>query len=365
MSEFSEEASESLLEDIRPVIHNSYIPSELAKLRRCPDVQFNNERRRVYRDPQGNIIEIDPALFSSEQGNENSSDSIGNPFDDEALSRIDRQMHMERGIKAANVVAIADATRRKTPGTRRLSTVLNNMQMTYDDIQKAFQNDFEGLRFVPVVSPMINAMSEFAGASPMDTNDCYGCTRGVGIERVTHEKIEALRQIIIELYFKTHAGLACRMIELWFEEHIRQPTNKQLHPGMQPIGPWPAAMIYQHVEWHMKESSFIRNRMVQNVVELCDIICMRELYRVPAECIRPGSKITPADYRVSPAGAKLLFDAIKTMKTLIDWKVEASSNSIPKLNIATRTTPNIISEKEKPPTFKKTKSIFSTAENNF
>jgi hypothetical protein len=348
---------DSLIEDIHPVISSSSaIPSAILRLRRCPDVEVQGKRRLMFRDPQGVPIEVDEMLLEAPVGSD--QDSECNPFDDEALSKVDANEQLMRGIKAASIVAHAKATKNATTGSRRLAKVIANQMLTTDDAEEQLEKDIDGLRWVPVVSPMASAVNSWLREEPIDTSDCYGCSRGIGVQRVEHKKITELRNIIMDIYPTTEPNHACRLIENWFEEHIRQPANRRLQKGMQPIQRWPAEMIYQHIEWHMNEPTFIKNRLLRDAQEHYRIVLMREVYRVPIERVRPGTHITPADYRIRREGDKLYDNAVKRLKMICDWNPKAAVNFNPKFNLSEGTT-TIVMPKAQPLDYTKMASIFT------
>lgn len=354
--------SEDLLEDIQPIISKSaFVPQAILNLRRSADIYFDNQRRRVFHDANGVPIEVDDSLFSSEAVSEQ-SESHGNPFDDEALSQLRPTDQQERTLKAANIVAQAKATRQRTPGTRRLENVMRGHMLTIDDAEEQLEKDIDGLQYVPVVSPMTSATHKWARNGPIDVLNCYGCSHGVGIQRVEHSLIEQLRQLIMDVYTPGQENIACGLIEGWFEEHIRQPANKRLQTGMQEIGPWPAEKIYQHIEWHMDEPTFLKRRLMSDAKEYYRMIYLREVYRVPVDRAYPGSKITPADYRMTLRGDQLYDRALKRLLTIAKWDPTTAPNFNPKLNLA-QSAKSVIAQKARPLDYTKVASIFTDVDN--
>ena len=338
--------------DYEPVIPESgispsngpVIPSAIFRLRRRADqVSLAGKRQRVYQD-KGTLHVIDRELFAElnamgadnhvgDDSTDDDSDNFagGRSLHPSDLQRIeDDRMH---ALKAAELAHTATVTRTHTPGTRKIAKVLRQQNLTYDDVQENIQNDEEGLRWTPCVSPDIDLLHRFIGKGS-DNSDCYGCSRGIGIERVDHKVIKALCDFITELASQTHLGELAVLVEEYFELNIRQKYNHNLSPGENPILPWTSASIHEHIVYHVKEASFVHSHLLGMLLEHLRIVRYRSVYKAKSTAVHSGRRLGLPDIHVIEKGHKMLMDTTKMLMFVMSKKPQEMANFNPKFNVA-------------------------------
>jgi len=349
------DASSDSFADIEPVISNSRVPSiptALFRMKRQPDqVQAGGKRKRVYQDSNGNPVVVDEEFFTAmnsidqalthlnhpnfqsiEEGGSNDDDGF-NPFDDEETSRRDEQVRFERGMKAARITERAVQQRRVTPGVRKIRQTMQSQNLTNEDLVETLDNDDECLRWAPVVNPETSLVHNVLKANT-NLDSCYGCSRGIGVTRVTHDKLQDLRQMIVDLFPTTHITVVCILVSEWFETEIKEQFNRKPVKGMALLESWSPASIYEHITYHMTEASFIHNKLLRDMIQHYRVVLYREVYRVPAEYARPGNRIKLSQMRVAKRGHDMLIQSAKMVLEILSKKPETMSNYNPKFNIA-------------------------------
>jgi hypothetical protein len=369
MSEFSDEFEEvhvaRISADPLPSMTDLY-----NRMKRKPDeVTSSGKRQRVYQDG-ANIHHVDVEIFQQKgiqnDAGEDSTDAeqsgdLGNPqanFDEIDLSRLEEQER--HALQAAEQAHNATVTRTHTPGSRKISRVLRRQNLTFDDVLDNIDDDDEGIRWRPCVSPDIDLLHRFIGKH-VDNSDCYGCNRGLGFERVDHKVIRDLCDFITDLIRVTHLGEVCMLVSEYFEEKIRKKFNEGIAKTENAIQPWSPSSIHEHIIYHMKESSFIHSQIVSTLHEHLRILRYRQVYVTSKEAARSGRHLDIKDMRVVPSGHRMLMDTIKTLMFVMGKKPQEMSNFNPRFNVINSYTAAINPKVTQAP-LEQTKSIYDTGD---
>lgn len=369
---------EESFEELQPQISSSKAPSlpaALFKMKRKPNqVLPNNKRSRVYQDAQGNPVFVDAEIFKIiEQGQRQNPNIVGldsddeeavddeshtNPFDEDyAQEERQQQVRFQRGMKAARIAAEGTKT---APSARKLRRIMQSQNLTNDELLYGLENDEEGLRWVPALNPETSLEhSLMKSHNPLDS--CYGCERGVGVARVTQEKLVELHKLIIDLFPTTHITHLCVLISEWFEENIKNEFNRRPAKHLAPLQSWTPSSIYEHLTYHMTEASFIHNRLLRDIYQHYRVVLYREVYRVPAELVQPGSKVGLTDLRVAKRGHDMLMQSAKMVLEILSKKPETMSHYNEHFNVAQEYTAPV-NRKANAKTAAKTTSIFDEIE---
>jgi hypothetical protein len=336
-------------------------------MKRKPDeTTQSGKRQRVFQDG-ANIHKVDEEIFN-QQGVRNDiagddatdpdiSGDLGNP-----LSRLDAvelqrlEEDREHALRAVQLAHVATVTRSHTPGSRKISKVLRRQNITHDDMMDNMNDDDDGVRWTACVSPDIDLLHRFIGKH-VDESDCYGCTRGLGIERVDHKVLWDLCNFITDTIGCTHIGEVCCMISEYFECNIRAPYNKDITDTENVIQPWTVYSIHEHIFYHMKEASFIHKDVISALHEHFRIVRYREVYRVKNETARSGRHLDIQDMHVREDGHKMLMDAAKTLLFALSKRPQEMSNFNPKFNVANAYTAAVNPKRQQAP-LEQTKTIY-------
>ena len=312
-----------------------------ARMKRKPDeVTGTGKRQKVFQDG-ANIHYVDADIFQQAGIHDDPAaditdgdDDMGNPLDhlDEVeLQRLEEErQHALRAVMQAQVATI---TRTHTPGSRRISRVMRRQNLTHEDMLANMDDDHDGIRWRPCVSPDIDLLHRFIGKRVTDS-DCYGCSRGIGIERVNHKVLLDLSDFITEMIAVTHPGEVCCMISDYFDQNIRDVYNENLAPGENVIQPWDAYSIHEHLFYHMKEASFIVKDVISSLHEHFRILRYRSVYRTTVEAARSGRQLDIQDMHVVPQGHKMFMDSAKMLLFAMGKRPQEMANFNPKFNVA-------------------------------
>jgi len=350
-SEEPDESGEASSYDEIPVKKHVPIPSALFRMKRQPDqLAAGGKRKRIYHDANGDVVVVDEDIFRSVahgdlgqkhaassyggmEEDEDDDDSSVNPFEERLDQQKLERARLERGIKATNMVEKAIQTRTVTPGVRRIARVLQSQNLTNEDLVETLDNDDECLRWAPAVSPETSLVNSILKANT-NGDSCYGCSRGIGVQRVTHDKLQELRQMIIDLYPTTHVIEVCGLVSQWFELEIKEKCNAKPIKGLSLIESWSPGSIFEHIHYHMTEASFIHNKLLRDWLQHLRIVQAREVYRVPPEHAGRGAKVTMDKIRVTRRGHDMLLQSTKMVLEILSKKPEQMANYNPSFNIA-------------------------------
>jgi hypothetical protein len=337
-----------------------------ARMKRKPDeVTGTGKRQRVYQDG-ANIHHVDAEIFQQagiqndvnpELTDADDSEDLGNPLerlDEVELQRLEEER--QHAIRAVMQAQVATITRTHTPGSRRISRVMRRQNITHQDMIDNLNDDDDGIRWRPCVSPDIDLLHRFIGKRVTNA-DCYGCTRGIGIERVGHKVLQDLCDFITEMIACTHPGEVCCMISEYFDFNIRDVYNENLAPGENAILPWDPYSIHEHIFYHMKEASFIHKDLISALHEHFRIVRYRSVYRTTVEAARSGRQLDIQDMHVVEKGHKPLMDSAKMLLLAMSKRPQEMSNFNPKFNVANAYTAAINPKRQQAP-LEQTKTIY-------
>lgn len=333
-------SEEELEDDFEEIIPESQVSKDhqpqLAGLLRCkrmPDRMSGTGMRQNVFENDGVEYVVDAALMRSLNPNME-LDDLDN--EEEQPDETDKARDRERdshAYRSAARVHYLTQTKQHTIGTRRVARTLRKQNITPEDVEFQLGNDVEEFNWVAVPSPWLALTHKFVGKHT-DNDPCYGCERGVGIERVDHPTILELQAMIVDTVPRTNIGLACLQISMWFEQNIKYRFNQGLRKGENPIQSWSTSSIHEHIRNHCKESSFLHAEMLEGLHEHLKVVRSRSLYRTRVETLRAGRELAIWDIRPSQAGHKMYLETIKAILELEKADPRLMHNHNKQFNIA-------------------------------
>lgn len=296
---------------ISPGFTPSGVPPAIYRLKRTPDVFSGSGKRQKVFHSGGVTHFVDEDLMPKDDGEEDNAEGLS----DEEEQRMKESQ--EHAFSLAKRVMIASITRSHTAGSRKIARTMRRQMETYDDVRWRINNDEEGCGWYPVPSPQIHRLHKFIGKHVDDADiECYGCTRGIGIERVEHEVIRELKNFITESFGRMELDELCTQTYEWFEDNIRGRFNIGLGKGENPIKPWSVPSIFEHITMHCNESTFLHWEMLRALHTHFRIIRDNSAYKAKVEALQSGRELSIADIHPSQAGHKMLLDSIKAITDL-------------------------------------------------
>lgn len=332
--------SEELEDDFEEIVPEPQVsPGEqpvLAGLLRCKrradQFSGNGKRQKVFENDGVEYL-VDAELLRDLNGDmelDELDDPEEEPDEDDKARDDERRAH---SYKSAAKLNFAMQTRTMTTGMQKVRRTLRKQNITPDDVEYQLNNDIEEFNWVAVPSPWVSLTHKFIGKHA-DKENCYGCERGLGMDRVDGAAILELRALITDLIPRSEIGHACVQISLWFEKNIKENFNKNLRKGENPIQSWSPNSIFEHIRMHAKESSFLHAEMLEALHEHFRIVRYRSLYRTRTETLRSGRELAIWDIRPSQAGHKMLLETIKAITELESRDPRQMHNHNPKFSVA-------------------------------
>lgn len=332
-------SEEELEDDFEELIPKSVVtPGEHAALdgllrckRKGDQFSHSGKRQKVFENDGVEYV-VDAELLK----NLNADLEVDDMEDEEEWDDDDKAREQERqdhAYRAAARLHHAQQTKTMTTGLQKVKRTLRKQNITPDDVEFQLSHDLNEFNWATVPSPWVALTHKFIGKQN-DKEDCYACSRGVGIERVDGKVIMELRDMIVDLIPRSEIGHACLQISLWFEKNIRARFNQKLRPGESPIPRWTPASIFEHVRSHAKESSFLHAEMLEALHEHLRIVRYRSLYRVRVETLNSGRELAIWDLHPSPAGHKMFLETIKAITDLESKDPRLMHNHNPKFSVA-------------------------------
>lgn len=288
------------------------IPPAIYRMKRSGDVFSGAGKRQKVFHNAGVTHYIDEDLMPERSEDESDEDN-GLSQEDEARFK---EMQ-EHAFSSAKRVMLASMTRSHTPGSRKIARTMRRQLETYDDVRWKINNDDEAFGWHAVPSPQINRLHKFIGRH-VDSADveCYGCQRGIGIERVDHSVIRDLRNFIVDSFGRMELDELCVQTHEWFEDNIRSRFNAHLGKGENEIKPWTVPSIFEHITMHCTESTFLHWEMLRALHTHLRIVRDNNTYKAKVEALQSGRELTNADIYPSQVGHKMLLETIKAITDL-------------------------------------------------
>jgi len=271
------------------------------------------------------------------------------------------QESLQRGVRAADL--IRDAESRKLPmarGQRKIYSIIKTKNYTNDDLVNKLELDDEGLAFASVLPPWESEIYKVLGPE-LDREECYGCSRGVGVARMDKTEILALRDVILDLYGTCHPLKYVALVYLYFRDKIMDPCNQKLRKGEALIQPWNPRSIWDHVTKHTSEPSFVLGNLLDFWRNHMRQIQASEVYKVSAEVARSGRALEPQDIRVRKRGHDMMKDCTDMILKIQVQNPEKMMFHNPAFN-AVKANPGIIAPKENVYETTKLKSVWDNKE---
>lgn len=300
-----------------PQVSAGYIPSgvppAIYRLKRSGDVFSGAGKRQKVFHNAGVTHYIDEDLMPEHSSEEDSEEDSGMSREDEARFK---EMQ-EHAFSSAKRVMLASMTRSHTAGSRKIARTMRRQLETYDDVRWKINNDDEAFGWHAVPSPQINRLHKFIGrhVDSADT-ECYGCQRGIGIERVDHSVIRDLRNFIVDSFGRMELDELCVQTYEWFEDNIRSRFNANRGKGENEIKPWTVPSIFQHITMHCTESTFLHWEMLRALHTHLRIVRDNNAYKAKVEALQSGRELSNADIYPSQVGHKMLLETIKAITDL-------------------------------------------------
>lgn len=300
-----------------PQVSAGYLPSgvppAIYRLKRSGDVFSGAGKRQKVFHNAGVTHYIDEDLMPERSSEEDSEEDSGMSREDEARFK---EMQ-EHAFSSAKRVMLASMTRSHTAGSRKIARTMRRQLETYDDVRWKINNDDEAFGWHAVPSPQINRLHKFIGRH-VDSADveCYGCQRGIGIERVDHSVIRDLRNFIVDSFGRMELDELCVQTHEWFEDNIRARFNASIGKGENEIKPWTVPSIFHHITMHCTESTFLHWEMLRALHTHLRIVRDNNAYKAKVEALQSGRELGNADIYPSQVGHKMLLETIKAITDL-------------------------------------------------
>jgi len=323
------------------------LPDNLFRMKRGAD--FGNpsgKRQRVFTTPSGGQTFVDSELLQSNLGldDDESEEENGNDRDTRRLEQARMQESLSRGVRGATILQTAKQTKQQlTTGQKKLRKLIGQQNYTNDDLIEKLENDSEGLAFAPAVTPKTSLINSVLGPEE-ERDDCYGCSRGVGLTRVKQTKLNDLRQLILDLHGRTEILRLCVLVSEWFRTEIMEPCNADLRKTETKIEPWTPRGVYDHITKHMDSPDFVLSGMVRDLREHMEILKTGSVYKVRSETARSRRPIHNQDIYVQQRGHKMMIETMNTLHKLLSSNPEKMMFYNPTFNIV-KDAPSVIASK--------------------
>jgi len=288
--------------------------------RGAPDAK----RQRVFTNSSGGHTYVDSVLMNDNFDLGDDSDSEEDEYDRNIRQLRESQLQesTSRGVRGAYILHDAKANKRQlTKGQKKLRKLIGQQNYTNDDLEEKLEHDDEGLVFVPAVTPKTALINSVLGPEE-DRDDCYGCSRGVGLARVKQEKLNDLRGLILTLHGRTDVLKMCVLISEYFRTEIMEPSNANLRKGENKIEPWTPRGVYDHITRHMDAPDFVLSGMVRDLRDHLEILKNGQVYKVRAETARSRRKVHTSDIFVNKGGHKMMLETMNTIHKMLSSNPE-------------------------------------------
>lgn len=289
----------------------SGVPASIYRLKRSSDVVSQAGKRQKVFHNGGMTHYVDEDLMPEQSEEEDEADELS-PEEEARLKEM-----QEHAFSSAKRIMIASMTRSHTAGSRKIARTMRRQLETYEDVRWKINNDEEAFGWHPVPSPQINRLHKFIGKH-VDSDDleCYGCARGLGVERVDHAVIQDLRKFIVDSFGRMELDELCVQTHEWFEDNIRSRFNKNLGKGQNEIKPWTVPSIFEHITMHCSESTFLHWEMLRALHTHFRIVRDNNAYKTKVETLLSGRPMSNADIFPSQVGHKMLLETVKAITDL-------------------------------------------------
>jgi hypothetical protein len=311
----------------------SGIPPAIYRMQRSAAVRSEVGTQHVFHGP--GITHFVSGELMPEEGEEDDYNNEPNPgqpqqvpgmrrrgLDDEGPNYLQRtpdeearfRETQEHAFNSAKKIAYATATRTHTPGSKRVSRTMRRQMETYSDVRWKIDNDDEAFGWHPAPSPDINRLHKFIGKFVTDEDsECFGCQRGIGMERVKHSVMLELKDFITESFGRMQLDELCLQTHEWFEDNIRARFNSNLAKGQNEIPQWTVPSIFEHITMHCTESTFIHWEMLKALVTEFRVLRDNALYKVKVEALNSGRELGYADMYPSQIAHKMMLETINAI----------------------------------------------------
>lgn len=312
---------------------------DLSRLKRVKQTGASDAKRtRWYEDDDGleiyyedadELVDPDELQDLSEEASEDNHNEerlrrLGAARTTEAASRLYRSHELLRINKGAK--------RKATTAQRKMERIIQQKNLATEDIQEMVARDDFRLVSVPEQRPSTKFIDRTLGVAD-ERHICFGCTRGVGLARISQESIEKLEEQIVENLSAQNICVASIFISQSYEELIRIPSNHSLNKDELPLPEWTPRSVYDHLTSHTLEASFVLFNCVTSMREHLSII-EAGLYRVPVEVYRSNREITPSDLIVDPQRHKMYMETLRMLKEYMNQDSEKMMWSNERFNMS-------------------------------
>lgn len=306
------------------------------RLKRKGNYDSASNKHQKFTDHSGRNIVVEKGVFNfSDSDNDDNEAGIlpqRRGWDEEPIfvGRINpedtlrEQRKAERTVRHVDALQmLEDATEHKqmlSRGQRRLKTILHDNNYTYDDLALKVKLDEEGYRYVSVPSPMRAHINSLFGPEDIRSN-CFACSRGVGLARVSENSLKTLEKTIMSLIGHINNDELSMLVSEHYEHQIRIPANKALRKGEAPLPEWPPRSVLDHITKHTKEPSFILSHHIGQITDHIDVLLDSTVYKVPIEIYTVSNRpVNKADIIVNPTGHRMLMDSYKMLLQFMNQK---------------------------------------------
>jgi hypothetical protein len=265
-------------------------------------------------------------LSSSEDEDAGSLSKLYNDYEDssvdiveyemKALERTRDQESRIRGERGAALLESAREERQSSKGLSKLKSLIEKHNYTNDDLIDKLELDDEGIVFAPVVTPKTALTNAMLGPEE-DREDCFGCSRGIGVVNVSSSALEDIRQLIIDLVGRTELSRVALLVSEYHRTEIMEPCNRNLRKGELEMRPWTPRAVYDHITKHMQSPDFIVSGMLSDLREHLEILRSTAVYKVRAETARSGRKIHNQDIFVQQRGHRMMMETMNQIQRLL------------------------------------------------
>lgn len=302
------------------------MPENLFKMKRGNDARAPDaKRQRVFTNSSGGHTYVDSALMQSDfdlpgESSEDEEDEYDRNI--RLLTENQLQESTSRGVRGASILNAARANKQQlTKGQKKIRKLIGQQNYTNDDLEEKLEHDDEGLVFVPAVTPKTALINSVLGPEE-DRDDCYGCSRGVGLARVKQDKLNDLRSLILTLHGRTDILKMCVLVSEYFRTEIMEPSNANLRKGENSIEPWTPRGVYDHITKHMDAPDFVLSGMVRDLRDHLEILKTGQVYKVRAETARSKRRIQNSDIFVNKGGHKMMLETMNTIHKMLNSNPE-------------------------------------------
>lgn len=325
------------------------LPDNLFRMKRGAEFDnHNGKRQRVFTSAGGGQTFVDSDLLHTNLGLGDDDESDENDVHDRDIHRVEQarsQESMTRGVRGATILQTAKQTKQQlTKGQKKLRKLIGQQNYTNDDLVEKLENDDEGLVFAPAVTPKTSLINSVLGPEE-EREDCYGCSRGVGLARVKQTKLNDLRQLIIDLHGRTEILRLCVLVSEWFRTEIMEPSNDDLRKSEMRIEQWTPRGVYDHISKHMDAPDFVLSGMVRDLREHLEILKSSSVYKVRAETARSRRKIHNQDIYVQQKSHKMMIETMNALHKMLNSNPEKMMFYNPTFNIM-KDAPSVLASKD-------------------